>query len=75
MGVRLVGQLARAIGGWAGSVPMGKVEVEVWEFVLGWLFMVEPLRFELGRPKASDLAPRTGGTLRRRQSRQAGREP
>ena len=39
---------------------MGKVEVEGWEFALGWIFMMEPLRLELGRPKASDLAPPNG---------------
>jgi hypothetical protein len=59
--VRLVGQEAEAKDGRAGSGAIGKVEVEGWEFVLGWLFMVEPLRLELGRLRASDLAPRTGG--------------
>ena len=43
-----------------GSGAMGKVAVEGCEFVLGWTFMVEPLRLELGRRKASGLAPRTG---------------
>ena len=42
------------------------VVAEGLEFLLGWLFILEPLRLELGRPKASDLAPRAGGTLRRR---------
>jgi len=49
--------------------------VEGLESVLGWLFILEPLRLELGRPKASDLAPRTGGTLRWGRNRRAGREP
>src|ERR1017187_9472131 len=67
-------------GAGAGTGPgrrrvQGVVEVEGLEFVLGWLLILEPLRLELGRPKASDLAPRTGRTLRRRRSRRAGREP
>src|SRR5450631_3049707 len=45
-------------GAGAGTGPGGRrvqvvVEVEGLEFVFGWLFMMEPLRLELGRPRAS----------------------